>query len=1193
MAEIKWTNEQRAVIDASHTELLVSASAGSGKTAVLVERIIERVLGGMDIDRMLVVTFTRAAASEMKEKIYARIEKAIEDGHTQLEKQLVLIHHANISTIDSFCQSLVKEHFHEIGIDPDFTILSEMEREALRSETLDELLEEAYASNDPDFLNMAASFVRRDKDISLKTAILSLFEESQSYPWPLKKLSEYTNAYRIEDEKQLINEPWVKAHARYLRLMVEGILAEEKALYRYIEEASLGDIHPYGGTIKSDIEGLEALLEETDDNVFFQYLAQFKFASLSRKKSDMEDAELKENVKSIRNPIKKEIEDLQKQCIANPGMILEEMHTLRPACEELIRLTIRFSERFMEKKKKLGGFDFADIEHFALLVLKDEESQALTDTARQLQDFYEEVMVDEYQDSNHLQEEILSSVARQEDGAHNYFMVGDVKQSIYGFRKARPRIFNDKYNAFPTKGADYKRIVLAENFRSRTEVVQTVNDIFCEIMHKDLGKIEYDQESQLKYGGLYDSNGGFETVVRFADREEEAFVEEKMDEESIGAAVVVKEIETLMKTAQVTDKKTGALRPVTYGDIVILHRNANKFANTYLTALKEADIPARVISTNAYFESREVMTVLSALSVLNNPLNDIALVSVLKHLFFVDDELLAKIRSAKPDAVYMYEALCAYRDAAVGQQEVDAQVVDFFEFLNRMRKKMSYETIYNLLYAVIYETHFYNRMRAMPQGAIRAANLKKLLSLAIEFDALGSAGLFRFIMRMEQLQKYEQNFGVAEDTDEDSVRIMTIHKSKGLEFPVCIVAGLGRSLSLRDHGGILQSDELGMGMDIFDATRRTKKKTLYRKVIANGLSIDEMGENLRLLYVALTRAKEKLVLVGCLKEKAIDSLFGNILRTDSGLSFRMRFRAGSFLELIIPALKRAGGYDIKQVTAEELVVSDVKETIVMQHKRSHIEELCRTEEVVLEEPFVYPYKSLARLKHKYSVSELKQSSFEESFIKMDEEVVGEEWLPDIAVAMEESPYTTASGVPTPAAIRGTAVHRFLECFDFMRLDEPDTLQAQFSEMKEKGLLSEEQADMIEESSGDTMAWLAAFIQSEMAQRMKHAAEMGRLYKEKTFVMGDAPNAYFPNEALSCAPDDMLLVQGIIDAFFYEEDGVVLLDYKTDRVKSGDELRERYQKQMKLYADALTKAGRGPLKEQILYSLVLGEAIRVS
>ncbi len=1184
---MEWTKEQQQVIKQRHSDILVSAAAGSGKTAVLVERIIARVCDkseSVDIDRILVVTFTKAAAREMKERIYLALEKAAaanpDDEH--LAMQLALVHNAQISTIDGFCQYLIHNYFHEIGLDPASRIGDEGELVLLQNEIMEELLEEQYETADADFLALTDAFASRDRDDAVVGMIFGLHETAMSYPYPHKWLAGLSGAYEAEDEDTLAASGWMTELVLYCKGLLAGLQTEAGQLLTDLCEG--GQEHPYAEAVRADLQLISHLLACEDYRALQQAFSGIRFAALSRKKLPDEDTDERERYKNRRDAVKKELSAIQKDLLAKPlSEVYTELAMMAPYVRTLLALTAEYGRRYAAAKEARGVMDFSDLEHFALSVLVDEKTGERTPAAQKLSEYYAEIMVDEYQDSNFLQEMLLSSITKEADGAHNYFMVGDVKQSIYRFRQARPDIFIGKYRQFGGDDHNETLIGLDKNFRSRASVTDAVNAVFFPIMHPDMGGIEYDKAQSLKCGAAYppDETNAFVTEILVSDAEEieAGEFDSKHDYE---AAVIATRIRKLLREAEVTDKETGKLRPVRLSDIAILHRSANAVGRNYQEILKGYGIPAQIVSVTGYFSTIEVETMLALLRVLNNPAQDIALASVMKSaLFSFSDEELARMRAAYPKEPFHR----AVRQFA-GETR-DEKAVSFLEKLSRWRGQVGRKPLYELLSGILRETQYLSYISALTGGDVRRKNIEKLMELSVAYENTSYKGLFYFVRYIERLQKYEQDMGQAgTGSTEDAVSILTIHKSKGLEYPVVFLAGCGQKFRNNTDSMVLHPD-FGIGLHAIDIKKRTKQNTLYRAFLSRMNTLEERGEELRVLYVAMTRAKEKLIVTAVLSN--MEKTFAQKEAAEDGcLPLVRRLHASNYLELILPGTRRRPGlFAVQTVTAQDLILAEVEEQAGQQQRlielQSGMTEVSEENKAdcIRRISFSYPHPISSETKVKYSVSELKRRAMAEAFA--DEET---ENLFDVEEEEAYVPMFISGRKPiVEGAQRGTAVHRYLECFDFTVSLTDGAYRGQLSVMREDGRLSKDEEALLPEQE------IITFLQSDLAGRMHSAAVGEHLEKEAAFVMADVPS-HFIDEAEPSDEEEPILVQGIIDVFFEEDDGIVLVDYKTDRIRTGEELIRRYEKQMRLYADALERTQDKRVKEIILYSFALGESVPV-
>lgn len=1203
---VKWTEEQQRVIDVRNKNVLVSAAAGSGKTAVLVERILSLVCGSkegdipIDVDQLLVVTFTNAAAAEMRERIGLALEKRLEaePESVHLQKQQTLIHNAQITTIHSFCQYVIRNYFHQLDLDPSFRIGDEGELKLLRGDVLKELLEDRYGEKSPEFVEFVETYAVGKSDASIEDLILQLYEFSMSYPYPKRWLEICMAAYQASDKEKLNQSKWMEFLLSHVGKLLEGWQEELKGALELCGEAD--GPYMYQEALLKDLEQVSELLNCHMYEEYQSALEGLDFARLSSKRDEQVDEGKKAQVKELRERMKKSLKDLKETYFSCP---LEEVWELLKMAasptEVLISLVKEFADRYQEKKRSKNLADFSDLEHLALEILVEDVQEedgrfavTVTDAARELSERYVQIMIDEYQDSNLIQEIILNSVSRREMGSPNVFMVGDVKQSIYRFRLARPELFMEKYHTYPqTDDGESIRIDLHKNFRSREEVLTSVNEIFYRLMTPGVGGIRYDKDAALYPGASMpepeEGINGPELLLlngsapEFSDERGDLTVREI---EAYGAAERIKE---LLSHQQVWDGKKECFRPASYGDIVILLRSLTGWGDVYARVLMEAGIPAHTESRTGYFTTIEIQTLLNLLRVVDNPRQDIPLAAILKSMIggFTDRDL-ALIKSKYKDKPFHEACMNFWQEEEPEQsQEIVQRLKAFYQRLNRYRSKAEYLPIHEFLWFVLEDTGYGDYLAAQPGGEQREANVRMLIERAISFEKTSYRGLFHFVRYMEQLKSYQEDFGEAGITgeNEDAVRIMTIHKSKGLEFPIVIVGGLGKSFNRQDtRSRVVIHPDLGLGVDYVDTRRRVKIPLLPKKVLQKALDLEMLGEELRVLYVAFTRAKEKLILLGSVKKLEEKLEQSQMIEKNSRtpLSFSRLSSAGTYMDFILPAAA-GSSFALSQIQPELLLEKAVGQQISMEELREelrHPEELPGKDEAFakeLEKQFheVYPYEEETSLRVKVSVSELKKAG------QTEEEDVDtllypqEEIVPYIPRFMQEE-------APVSGAARGTAYHRVLECLDLSGLYHSDRVREAIGRLVEEGKLTKEQADVVRPYD------IYAFGKTDLARRMMAAKGRGQLHTEQPFVI-KLPACELDLGYTSREP---VLVQGIIDAYFYEEDGIVVVDYKTDYVRQGEELLEKYGKQLDYYEIALEKLTGKKVKEKVIYSFCLGKCV---
>ena len=1286
---VSWTTEQQQVIDLRNRNILVSAAAGSGKTAVLVERIVKIITDKnhpVDIDHLLIVTFTNAAAAEMRERIGNAIEKALDEqpGDEHLLRQLTLIHNAQITTIDSFCLYVVRNHPHEIDLEPNFRIGDEGELKLLREDVLGKVLEQNYEEPSEAFSDFVEGYASGRTDAALNEMILQLYEFSRSYPWPEKWLDSFVGIYRIENREELDRAEWLAPLTQNIRFVLKDCEQLLKQALAVTQQDDGPDM--YEKAVRSDLEKYESLSKLTSFCELSVALSDIKYDRLASSRGFEGDPDKLELVKSLREQAKDVVKKLCKQYFfCSPEMMIEQLERTEPMLEEVVRLTKQFADEFAAAKRRKNLVDFHDVEHFALQILVDEETEKVKKTAEEFRDTFEEIMIDEYQDSNEVQETLLRSISREERGENNIFMVGDVKQSIYRFRLARPELFMKKYDSYSLEESTTQRIDLHKNFRSREEVLTCTNDIFYKIMARSLGNVEYDAEAALYPGASYpaiemkktagkeetaeeqtkQSIADFTPEILLADSNDELLEDtEFSDKKTLEAKIVAEEIRHLMKTQPVTDKATGELRAARYSDIVILLRSLSGWADSLVEVLNGNGIPAHTVSSTGYFSTVEVQTVLSMLRLLDNPRQDIPMAAVLRSpMAGLTDEELAVLR-LEDGSVPFHEAVLELAEGLYeedGQKEISDSEADseadqkqgrnadgkkeddiettahrkllkFYKKYRQLRQLVPDTPIHELIEIILRETGYGHYVAAMPAGSRRTANLNMLLEKAAAYEKTSYKGLFHFVRYIDELQKYDVDFGEADmvGENEDVVRIMSIHKSKGLEFPIVIVSGMGKNFNKQDtRSKMVLHPELGIGLDYMDGKKRIKSPTIAKKAIAKQIELENLGEELRVLYVALTRAKEKLILTGTLKDAAEKLEFyrqqANLSKAaDRPLSYLTREGAPGHLDWILPAVLSYGDkYPVRIVEAAELVLDEVENQLEQNEDLTErIEEIEAADTQLvgqLKQRFSqrYPYQVDVLRKNKYSVSELKHRAMRERFEAEQEETVPafleEPVTPTIPLFIQREE-SVEQETANRGALRGTAVHRVMECYDFAS---EKSVQEQMEAMEKEEKITADMRALVKEQT------VADFVSSETGKRMALAQRGGALYREKPFVMGfteeelenygfGAGAQMIENEAQTenaqqeimsenvsqenhMHEEDLTLIQGIIDVFWIEDDGITVLDYKTDRVDTAQELIDRYATQLKLYADALERVfatRKLKVKEILIYSFRLEKLISI-
>lgn len=1227
---VTWTEEQKKVIDLRNRNILVSAAAGSGKTAVLVERIITMLTADaepVDVDRLLIVTFTEAAAAEMKERIRNAIEKKLEEcpDNEHLKQQATLIHNAQITTIHSFCLSVIRDHFHAIDIDPGFQIGEEGELKLMRQDVIGEVLEKRYQQGEQRFLDFTLAYGSGRNDKKIEELILKIYEFSRSYPNPEEWIRQCVEAYQIENLQEL-------EESEYIRLAIENtkkyLKEAQMLLNQGLEICQDGDgPTAYEMTLLNDQKVIEKLIACDTFEQMTETVADISWVRLAANRDKTVSEEKIARVKAIREEVKGIVKDLVKQYFYQDAKgILEDMQLCRPAMEELADLVRAFSGRFEEKKRSQNMIDFSDMEQYALRILteKTEDGFVPSAVAREYQQQFLEIMIDEYQDSNLIQEAILTSISTVSSGRYNIFMVGDVKQSIYRFRLSRPELFMEKFNTYDTEDGQMQRIDLHKNFRSRREVLESVNYIFRQIMTPDLGGITYDDQAALYVGADYKDGENLETEVLVIDSNldewEEAVdieknINQKKDdgqeeggsqikgsenkqitERELEARAIAGRIRELLEYQKVVDKKTGEFRPARYSDIVILTRSIKGFADVFTEVLNREGIPTYAGTREGYFATQEIGVLLDYLRVLDNRRQDIPLAAVLSSPFGnITEEELASIKSEYREMPF-YQAVSKYR--LEGSESLIREKLEVcLGQLDAFRRIVPYTPMHELLWKILEETGYEDYVSAMPGGEQRKANLQMLVEKARAFESTSYKGLFHFVRYIEQLQKYDVDYGEAsiEDEQSDTVRVMTIHKSKGLEFPIVFVAGMGKRFNMQDvRSSVVLHAKMGVGLDAIDIENRTKSPSIIKKIIQKEEALDSLGEELRVLYVAFTRAKEKLIITGTIAnlEKKMPLYEMVKGQKEEALTFGRLSKAVTYWDWMLPALVRLSAQIpmvLRTLTVEDIVREEVEEEVTDKMSKALLEhwntDVIYEPEMhkVLKEQFGYryPYVQSRQQKLKFTVSELKKRVYLQEFLGEEIEENGELLYeePDVVPLIprflqEEEELTGAS--------RGTAYHRLMELLDFSKEYNVEEIEAKLRLFVESGKMGQDMADCIH------LEDVQEFLDTSVAQRMKTAARNQKLFKEQPFVLGVDAREIYPEEQ----EGELILVQGIIDAYFEEEDGLVVLDYKTDKIYHAEELADKYHAQLDYYAKALEQMTQKKVKEKIIYSFTIKKEIHI-
>ena len=1225
----KWTKEQSEVISHRKGNLLVSAAAGSGKTAVLVEHVIDRLLDKehpISLSSVVLMTFTEAAASEMKERIKARLKEAfLENRDPHIEREIAELPNANISTIDAFCKRLIEENYTSLGIEPNFRIGEKNELALLKEDIVEELLEEEYGKKEESFLSFVDRYSTGKQDKGIQEIIVKLYYLAIASPFPEK----YLKALSVNS-----SSAWKNYLLESIRKRVEEAIETLTEAIRICTEE--GGPSEYLVTVEEDYQ---SLLRVKAGAILRRTIEEIQAISFSRIKNSK--AERKEEVKGRRNAVKALVQKWQKNYILIPEEIEKKAETEgKTLLQEAIRLTLLFYTRYQKEKLERNILDFSDLEHFALKLLYTEKDGVLhfSTLADELAQEYTEILVDEYQDSNMVQEYLVSALSKERFSEGNVFQVGDVKQSIYRFRMARPELFLRKYY-----DESYPKIFLQKNFRSLKGVIDAVNACFFRIMKKELGGIEYDRDSSLFQGREEKEDTDSKTELLLLEKEENKPEKKKGEQteeekakgkkegksgEKRGEAGLEKESDLQLECRMIASRvKELHKKNIQYKDMVILLRSPKKVAKEMVDIFSEEGIPSFAVSSDGYYSQVEVETILAMLSVIDNPKQDIPLAAVLHSpmFHFTDEELcslklaygslteaLCMSAEAISDGNFCSENLCSGNvcieniggENQCSEKENALQVqsplgrdlwkkwMDFCTKLERYRKLSRNLRVHELLTLLYEETSYYLYASALPMGEKRRANLDQLIEDALQFEKGSFSGLFNFIRYIEKAKQKEYDEGEANIYSEkdDLLRIMSIHQSKGLQFKVVFISSLQKNFNKQDlRESILLDEELGMASPYLDQETRIKYPSLQLSAIKEKMEEENQAEELRLLYVAMTRAEEKLIMTGVVKNLASymekhpvneDIKIEDIRGAKSYLDFIMLAFSRSFTESLENPLVKLRTFT-REALSEKKEEEEGEKFSVRDALYSYLAENHEKteEEEVWDKDFSYRYdhEESTHLYPKYAVSLLKKQAIEA--VKEEGDKEGEtggesEGLSEAEKSRKNGQVherNTEKREKGLGAKIGDSFHHALALFDYNKGME-----------QLPAILGEEELSLLNKEQFQT------FLSSSLGECFKKAFQEKRLFREMHFMRALPFRALFPDRK----EEDEVLLQGIVDAFIVEDDGIILVDYKTDRVKSEEELRERYRKQIMLYSDALEAILGKRVKRRVLYSFYLAKEVEI-
>mgnify|MGYP004523275403 FL=1 len=1159
----------------------------------MIQKIIKDKI---DIDSILIVTFTNAAASEMKERIleaiYKKIEENPEDSH--LQRQITLLNKANISTIHSFCLEVIKNNFFEIDISPNFRIGESSEIELLKMDVLDELFEEKYNLGDKDFLELVETYSSYRGDDDLRTLVLDIYKFIQSSPFPNEWLEKAVEKFNIDINTKFEDTVWGEI---LINNYLEYIDETKLNLQNLVELLDTNfELEKYSKVLKNDIENLEQIKTNNWDDLISK-ISNFKFGTWPTDKKVTSN--IKDSAYERRKNINKKFNDKKKEIIK---------YTSKEAVEDIVftynylkilkNIIIEFSEKFSQKKKEKNIIDFSDIEHFALkiLVKKDEKGNYIpTDVAKNYMSKFSEIAIDEYQDSNLVQEYILSKIST----GKNVFMVGDVKQSIYKFRQARPELFLEKYNSYKLKenktGEDSLKIQLFKNFRSRDSVLNLTNIIFEEIMSKELGNIEYNENEYLNLGASYPERNDVKAecyLINLKDEQQDEWdmYEENLEEETeensepveknmLESKFVASKIQELIESNfQVYDIKQKQYRNIKYKDIVILLRATSNVAPIYEKTLAEAEIPVYSDSSSEYLESTEIQTIMATLKIINNPMQDIPFVTVLRSMIggFTDNELV-EIRLVDRHCNFYG---CMQKAILQVDSNLRKKIENFLGKIEKWREEQEYLSLDELIWKIYEETSYYEYVGLMKNGSLRQANLKMLFEKAKAYESASFTGLFNFINFIEKIKTSSGDLDAAKiiGENEDVVRIMSIHKSKGLEFPVVFLCNSSKQFNMNDlKNSVLLDQDLGIGPKYIDYRKRIEYNTLAKEAIKLKVKNENISEEMRVLYVALTRAKEKLYITGTSKDAEKDikekeetaEIFKN--KKISKLTMQKFLSYIDWIELVYSKNKEKmkDYFEFNIINKNEIIenenIEENKEKLskIINNK---LEKTNKLDKKILEKlNWKYKNEELTKIASKMSVSEIKKNK---SSSEDKQEII-----------MQTPKFIAEEKVS--ASRKGTLIHLCMQRLDYRKEYTYSDLKEMAAELEAKKIITSLEAENININK------VLNFTKSKIYEELKTAK---LVEKEKPFYI-NVPS----KEIYGGKTENPVLVQGIIDLYYInKENELVLLDYKTDYVENKNEnvLKEKYKVQLELYKKALEEALNRKVDRIYIYSTYLDKEIEI-
>ena len=1209
---MEWTKEQKQAIEEKGSNILVAAAAGSGKTAVLVERIIKKVLkDGIDIDKLLVVTFTNAAAAEMRERVLDAIYKKLDDNPNseKLLRQITLLNKASICTIDSFCLDVVRNNFYELeNLSPNFRIADTTEIELLKQEVIEDLFERKYEEENEDFTKLIHTYTSYKDDTPLKDLILKIYNYIQSNPFPEKWLREKIEMFYIGEDldKDFSKTIWGNILLEEIKEDLTDAITSLESARKLLYDNK--DLEGYLKIIEHDIDMLNNLKANLNnwDNAY-EINKVLEFIKWSGKRIDSKE---KEEAKNIRDSVKDNLKVLDNILVCDSKTANRDIFDMYNILLKLENIILEFGEEFSKRKRDKNIVDFQDVEHFALKILIKEQDGKIEDTlvAKKYQEKYEEIAIDEYQDSNLVQEYILNSVSRKT----NIFMVGDVKQSIYKFRQAMPELFISKYKTYKNKEdkkeEDNLKIQLFKNFRSRENILYFTNLIFQDIMSDSLGDINYNEDEYLNLGADYkESKENLNTEIDIIDlledeeenlkesykENEENSEDERIEDVELEARFVANKIKELIDNKfQVWDRKKEKYRDISYKDIVILLRSTSNIASVYEQELLNLDLPVFSDSSQEYLKSIEIETIMNLLKIIDNPMQDIPLVSVMRSYIgkFTDNDLVRIRLSDKFDNFY----ICMEKALVDVDCELKEKIKSFFDKLDMWRKEQEYLSLDELIWKIYWDTGYYNYCGLMPNGVLRQANLKMLFQKAKEYESSNFKGLYNFINFIDKIKTSSGDMGSAKliGENDDVVRIMSIHKSKGLEFPVVFLSSTGKQFNFNDlKEDVLLHQDMGIGAKYIDYDMQIKYDTLSKRAIKDKILTETLSEEMRILYVALTRAKEKLFITGISKDikKELEKIDANIERyekQDNKINPILIKKCKKYLEWILYV------YQYEKNSCKDKIDFNIykKKELLTKFKKVDNEEIDVFNELEekskeykndfsdIKKILEYKYKNIldTTIPTKTSVTALKDLSNKNNNVKIEEKEEQKE------ISFKEPNFLkNGKEEKITASKKGSLIHLCLQKLDINIDYDLAKITNLLDELEMKKIITPKEKEAINVNK------ILEFTKSKIWEELKTAK---KIEKEKPFYINIKAKDIYNKET-----DENILVQGIIDLYYIDKDNNInLVDYKTDYIENGNEIElvNRYKEQLYLYKKALEQVYKKEVKNTYIYSVYLNKEIQI-